>query len=34
MKKILFCDNSIRELLNFSIDIIELNAKKGCELVL
>lgn len=34
MKKILFCDNSLRELINFRIDIIEFYAKQGCEVLL
>ena len=32
--KILFCDNSLRELLNFRGDIVDFFARKGCDIVL
>ena len=34
LKKILFCDNSLRELINFRIDIINHYASQGNEVIL
>lgn len=33
-KKILFCDNSLRDLLNFRGDVINSYATEGCEVIL
>ena len=34
MKKILFCDNSLRDLLNFRGDVINSYATEGCDVIL
>ena len=34
MKKLLFCDNSLRDLLNFRGDVISSYADEGCDVIL